>query len=80
MIVISNGKSAKSNGSLAVVENELKQANVETVLFDKVEANPLKSTVMDGAAFARDNNCDFLVALGGRQCNGCRKGHGVYGH
>ena len=65
MIVTSNGKSTKANGSLATVENELRQAGVETVLFDRVEANPLKSTVMDGAAFARDNQCDFLVALGG---------------
>lgn len=28
-------------------------------------ANPLKSTVMAGGAFARENNCDFIVALGG---------------
>ena len=65
MIVTSNGKSTKANGSLAIVENELRQAGVETVLFDRVEANPLKSTVMDGAAFARDHQCDFVVALGG---------------
>lgn len=65
MIVTSNGKSTKANGSLATVEKELRQAGVETVLFDRVEANPLKSTVMDGAAFARDNQCDFVVALGG---------------
>ena len=65
MVVISNGKSTRANGSLATVEAELKQAGVETALFDRVEANPLKSTVMAGAAFARENGCDFLVALGG---------------
>jgi alcohol dehydrogenase len=30
-----------------------------------VQANPLKSTVMAGAAFAKENSCDFIVALGG---------------
>lgn len=65
MIVISNGKSTKANGSLARAEEQLRLAGVETVLFDKIMANPLKSTVMEGAACARENHCDFLVALGG---------------
>jgi alcohol dehydrogenase len=65
MIVISNGKSTRENGYLARVEEQLKLADVETVVFDKVEPNPLKSTVMAGAAFAKENQCDFIVALGG---------------
>lgn len=44
--------------------SELKQAEVETAVFDRVQANPLRSTVMDGAAFAKENGCDFIVALG----------------
>lgn len=46
MIVISNGRSTKDNGYLNTVEAELQQAGVETAVFDQVEANPLKSTVM----------------------------------
>lgn len=65
MIVISNGKSTKENGALERTEKELKLAGVETVLFDKIMANPLKSTVMEGAACAKENHCDFIVALGG---------------
>lgn len=65
MIVISNGKSTKENGALDKTQQELKMAGVETVLFDKIMANPLKSTVMEGAAFARENGCDFIIALGG---------------
>lgn len=65
MIVISKGKSVKENGYLARTEEQLKLAGVEFVVFDKVEPNPLKSTVMAGAAFARENGCDFIVALGG---------------
>lgn len=44
---------------------ELSAAGVETAVFDKVQANPLRSTVMAGAAFTRENGCDFVVALGG---------------
>lgn len=65
MIIISNGKSTKENDSLAKTEEQLKRAGVETVLFDKIMANPLKATVMEGAACAKENGCDFLVALGG---------------
>lgn len=65
MIVISNGQSARANGALARTEEQLHMAGVKTVLFDQVGANPLKSVVEEGAAFARTNGCDFVVALGG---------------
>lgn len=65
LIVISDGKSTKTNGSLSKTQEQLKQAGVEWTVFDRIMANPLKSTVMDGAACARENNCDFIVALGG---------------
>ena len=65
LIVISNGKSAHTNGSLDRTKDELKQAGIQTVVFDRIMANPLKSTVMEGAACARENGCDFIVALGG---------------
>lgn len=68
MIVISKGKSARANGYLARTEEQLKLAGVETVVFGKVEANPLKSTVMAGGDFAKENDCDFIVALGGGSC------------
>ena len=65
LVVISNGKSTRANGYLDRLENELKQAGVEYVLFDNVAANPTKSVVEEGGRFARENGCDFIVALGG---------------
>lgn len=65
LIVISNGKSTRSNGALALLEAELKKAEIDAVVFDAVQPNPLKSTVMAGAAFARRNGCDVVIALGG---------------
>src|SRR5699024_525165 len=40
-------------------------AGIPFVVFNKIMANPLKSTVTEGAACARENGCDFIVALGG---------------
>ena len=65
MLAISNGKSTKENGSLDRTIAELTKAGVESFVFDKIEANPLDTTVMDGAAFAKEHGCDFIVALGG---------------
>nr|WP_314466356.1 iron-containing alcohol dehydrogenase [uncultured Clostridium sp.] len=65
LIVISNGKTTRANGYLERTEAQFHTAGVETTVFDKIQANPLKSTVMLGAAFVRENNCDFIVALGG---------------
>ncbi len=68
MLVISNGKSTRENGYLARTEEQLEKAGVEYAVFDRVEPNPLKSTVMAGGAFAREHGCDFIVALGGGSC------------
>lgn len=74
LIVISNGKSTRANGYLDRTAKELEQAGVSYEVFDKVEANPLKSTVMAGAAAARAMGADFLLALGGGSVMDCTKG------
>lgn len=65
LIVISNGKSTKENGSLDRTKEQLEKAGVEYAVFDGIMANPLKSTIDGGAKAAKDNGCDFIVALGG---------------
>lgn len=65
LIVISAGKSTRENGYLARVEEELKKAGVTSVVFDKILPNPVLRHVMEGAAFARENGCDFVIGLGG---------------
>lgn len=65
MVLISNGKSTKVNGYLDRTLEQLHKAGVETAVFDGIMENPLKEAVMDGATFARENGCDFIVALGG---------------
>ena len=65
LLLMSCGKSAKVSGAYDRTLEQLKKAGVEVAEFAKVMENPLKDMVMEGAAFARDNGCDFIVALGG---------------
>lgn len=65
LLLISCGKSTRVNGSLARVQAALDKAGVSYVLFDKIMENPVKEVVMEGAACARENGCDFILALGG---------------
>lgn len=41
------------------------KAGIEYTIFDKIMENPYKSVIMEGAAFAKENACDFILALGG---------------
>lgn len=77
LLVISNGKSTKENGYLARTEEQLKLGGISSVVFDKVEANPLKSTVMAGASMAKEDGCDFILALGGGSCMDASKAMAV---
>ena len=65
LLLLSNGNSARRNGALDTVREQLRQAGTEYVLFDKIMENPVREVVMEGAAFARRNGCDFILALGG---------------
>lgn len=65
LIVISSGNSMRKDGYLDKVINLLKKQNIESVVFDKIQPNPLLNTVMEGAQFAKENQCDFVIGLGG---------------
>ena len=65
LLLMSGGKSAKVSGAYDRTLEQLRKAGVEVTEFAKVMENPVKETVMEGAAFAKENGCDFIVALGG---------------
>lgn len=65
LLAISDGKSAKMNGSLERVKAQLHQAGIEIVLFDKICANPTVPVLEAGVQVVREHSCDFVVGLGG---------------
>lgn len=65
LIVTSSGTSVKKYRYLSRLENQLRMANVDYVLFDKILPNPIKEHVMEGANLANATGCDFIIGLGG---------------
>ena len=65
LLLISAGKSAKVSGALERTKAQLEKAGVEYAVCAKIHENPTREIVMEAAAFAKENGCDFIVALGG---------------
>lgn len=65
LLVISDGKSTKLNGSLDAVVAQLNGAGVEYVLYDKISANPTVEAITGAIDICKAENCDFIIGLGG---------------
>lgn len=65
LIVITNGKSMRHLGYLDRVAGYLKEQGIDAVVFDRILPNPIETHVMQAAEFARNENCDFVIGLGG---------------
>ncbi|MGL4392152.1 MAG: iron-containing alcohol dehydrogenase [Fusobacteriaceae bacterium] len=65
LIITTAGGSLKKYGILEKVISYLKENSIETIIYDKIISNPIKSHVMEGADIAKKENCDFVIGLGG---------------
>ena len=72
-LIVTGRSSAKKSGLYDKVANSLSKAGIDHVLFDKVAQNPLTTTAMEGADFAKANGCDVVVAIGGGSIMDCAK-------
>ena len=73
-LIVTGRSSAKKSGLYDRVKNSLDAQGISCVLFDKVTQNPLTTTAEEGAAFAREQGCDVVVAIGGGSIMDCAKG------
>ncbi len=64
-LIVTGRSSAKGNGSLADIVKALKHESLDYAIFDRVMANPTVAICYEGAAFAREHDADFIVAIGG---------------
>ena len=65
LLLTSKGQSIYKNGSFDKTVEELKLAGIEYVHLAIVQENPRKEDCEEAGRFARENKCDFIVALGG---------------
>lgn len=64
-LVVTGKNSTKKTGLLDKAVSLLKESDIEVVIFDKVEQNPLTTTAYNGADIAKESKCDVIVGLGG---------------
>lgn len=64
-LIVTGKNSTKKTGLLDKAVSLLKEADIEVIVFDKVEQNPLTTTAYAGADIAKENKCDVIVGIGG---------------
>lgn len=74
VLIVTGRTSAKKSGLYDRVVAKLDAAHINHVLFDQVDANPLTTTALDGAALAKSESCDMVIAIGGGSIMDCAKG------
>ena len=72
-LIVTGKSSAKKSGLYDKVKDSLEAAGIESALFDKVSQNPLTTTAIEGAEFAKETGADVVVAIGGGSIMDCAK-------
>lgn len=72
-LLVTGTGSTKKSGLLDRVVSYLKEAGVESVVFDKVSQNPLTTTAIEGAMLSKAEHCDVVLGLGGGSIMDCAK-------
>ncbi|MGV2621670.1 UNVERIFIED_CONTAM: iron-containing alcohol dehydrogenase [Halobacillus marinus] len=73
VLLVYGGGSIKRNGVYDAVVAELKKAEVEVFELSGVEPNPRLSTVRRGVEACKENDIDFILAVGGGSVIDCTK-------
>lgn len=72
-LIVTGHSSTKKSGLLDRAVKLLADAGLESAIYDKVSQNPLTTTAIEGADFAKSEGCDVVIALGGGSIMDCAK-------
>ncbi len=64
-LIVTGRNSARLSGAFDDISDVLFASGIEYVLFDKIVSNPNLAIVAEGTKFAKENNVDFIIAVGG---------------
>ncbi|MFL0165365.1 iron-containing alcohol dehydrogenase [Clostridium beijerinckii] len=64
-LIVTGRNSTKKSGLLDKTIDLLNEAKVQYEIFDKVEQNPLTTTVYEGVDVIKETGCDVVLGLGG---------------
>lgn len=76
-VLVVHGKGMKASGIADTIIDNLENAGVEIVVFDKVLPDPPDTVVEEGAELAKQSGVDGIVALGGGSAMDTAKGINV---
>ncbi|MBO8135319.1 iron-containing alcohol dehydrogenase [Dickeya fangzhongdai] len=65
VLLVTGTASCRKTGLLDRVTDALAASGVTCFLFERIESNPLSTTVDDGARLARMHQCDVVLGVGG---------------
>lgn len=72
--LIVTDKFLATSGMADEVIKLLNNVDIEAVVFDGTNPNPTTKNVADGLAILKENECDFVISLGGGSPHDCAKG------
>lgn len=64
-LIVTGACSAKVNGSEKDVKAALDSVDISYLVFDQVMSNPTIACCYEGTSYARENDVDFIIAIGG---------------
>ena len=76
-VLVCGKGSLRKSGVLDIIVLSLEKAGVSCAVYDRVGSDPTTSDVDEGAAFAKENGCDVIVAAGGGSPLDAAKGIGM---
>lgn len=65
VLVVTGRSSAQKTGTLDKVLASLRNADVDALVFDRIEPNPRATTIDEAALIAREERCELILGLGG---------------
>lgn len=64
-LIVTGRHSAKASGALDDITNALEKYERAYAVFNEVEENPSVETIVRGSTFGRQEECDFVIGIGG---------------
>jgi alcohol dehydrogenase class IV len=72
-LLVSGRSAMRKSGTLEKVITLLRNCQIETELYDKIEPDPSLETVDRGIRLAKERKCDMVIGLGGGSALDCAK-------
>ncbi len=64
-LIVTGSSSAITSGALSSVETALSDLKVSYTIYSDIQENPKIESINKGARVFKDNNCDYIIGIGG---------------